>query len=137
MYSQYTENPKSPTYIASQGPLQNCAGDFWQMVWEQGVSEIIMLSLNDEVDCNQYWGSDGSGVYYHYQLHLVSEHANHPDYPDYIVRSFYLKNLQVNGRPPPPPGRAGLQVYIFYLLILRFKILDIRLYIIIYIVHNI
>lgn len=90
----YTESPKNPTYIASQGPLQNCAGDFWQMVWEQGISEIIMLSLNDNVDCYQYWGSDGNGVYYHYQLHLVSEHANHPDYPEYTVRSFYLKNLQ-------------------------------------------
>lgn len=90
----YTESPKNPAYIASQGPLQNCAGDFWQMVWEQGVSEIIMLSLNDGIDCYQYWGTDGNGVYYHYQLHLVSEHANHPDYPDYIVRSFYLKNLQ-------------------------------------------
>lgn len=90
----YTENPKQPTYIASQGPLQNCVGDFWQMVWEQGVSEIIMLSLNDGVDCYQYWGSDGSGVYYHYQLHLVSEHANLTDDPDYVVRSFYLKNLQ-------------------------------------------
>ncbi|KAL5262128.1 hypothetical protein ACHWQZ_G007729 [Mnemiopsis leidyi] len=90
----YTESPKNPAYIASQGPLQNCSGDFWQMVWEQGVSEIIMLSLNDGIDCYQYWGTDGNGVYYHYQLHLVSEHANHPDYPDYIVRSFYLKNLQ-------------------------------------------
>eukprot|EP00116_Pleurobrachia_bachei_P001828 sb/3462090/ len=90
----YSENPKQPTYIASQGPLQPCAGEFWQMVWEQGISEIIMLSINDAVDCFQYWGSDGSGVYYHYQLHLVSEHANQPDYPDYVVRSFYLKNLQ-------------------------------------------
>ena len=47
---QYAENPKQPAYIASQGPLQNCVGDFWQMVWEQGISEIIMLSLNDGVD---------------------------------------------------------------------------------------
>ena len=50
---QYTESPKNPAYIASQGPLQNCAGDFWQMVWEQGVSEIIMLSLNDGIDVSQ------------------------------------------------------------------------------------
>ena len=50
LISQYTESPKNPAYIASQGPLQNCSGDFWQMVWEQGVSEIIMLSLNDGID---------------------------------------------------------------------------------------
>ena len=57
MLSQYTESPKNPAYIASQGPLQNCAGDFWQMVWEQGVSEVIMLSLNDGIDVSMIFYS--------------------------------------------------------------------------------
>ena len=34
----------------SPGPLQHCAGDFWQMVWEQGVSEVIMLATADNED---------------------------------------------------------------------------------------
>lgn len=89
-----TDHPKHPTYIATQGPLQHCAGDFWQMVWEQGVSEVIMLATADNEDCYQYWPTEGNELYYHYQLHLVSEHYNQTPDPDYVVRSFYLKNLQ-------------------------------------------
>lgn len=31
-------------YILTQGPLPNTSDDFWQMVYEQNVSIVIMLS---------------------------------------------------------------------------------------------
>ncbi|XP_020784106.2 tyrosine-protein phosphatase non-receptor type 21 isoform X1 [Boleophthalmus pectinirostris] len=36
------------SYIASQGPLQHTCSDFWQMVWEQGVSIIAMVTAEEE-----------------------------------------------------------------------------------------
>lgn len=34
-------------YIASQGPLSNTCQDFWQMVWEQGVAIIAMVTAEE------------------------------------------------------------------------------------------
>ncbi|XP_069124056.1 tyrosine-protein phosphatase non-receptor type 13-like isoform X2 [Argopecten irradians] len=45
-------------YIACQGPLPNTSEDFWQMVWEQTVSVITMLTQDVEsrkVKCHRYW----------------------------------------------------------------------------------
>jgi len=31
-------------YIATQAPLSHTVGDFWQMIWQQGVSVVAMLT---------------------------------------------------------------------------------------------
>lgn len=35
-------------YIAAQGPMENTAADFWQMVWEQNIT-IIVAATDDKV----------------------------------------------------------------------------------------
>ena len=40
------------SYIASQGPLSNTCQDFWQMVWEQGVSIIAMVTAEEVGSCS-------------------------------------------------------------------------------------
>uniref|UniRef100_A0A915IZN6 Uncharacterized protein n=1 Tax=Romanomermis culicivorax TaxID=13658 RepID=A0A915IZN6_ROMCU len=86
-------DPRNPTYIATQGPMQSTVPDFWQMVWEQGsvvIVNLTKLSENGESKCARYWPENGSEVYHCYEVHLVSEHIW---CTDYLVRSFYLKNL--------------------------------------------
>ncbi|XP_068194632.1 tyrosine-protein phosphatase non-receptor type 21 isoform X2 [Antennarius striatus] len=50
-------------YIATQGPLTNTCQDFWQMVWEQGVSIIAMVTAEEERGREKsfrYWPRLGS-----------------------------------------------------------------------------
>lgn len=44
---QITAGGQEWNYIASQGPLSNTCQDFWQMVWEQGVSIIAMVTAEE------------------------------------------------------------------------------------------
>ncbi|XP_011875923.1 PREDICTED: uncharacterized protein LOC105566484 isoform X2 [Vollenhovia emeryi] len=87
-------DPRNPAYIATQGPLPQTTSDFWQLVWEQGSVVIVMLTrLTEEghAMCHRYWPEEGSELYHIYEVHLVSEHFW---CDDYLVRSFYLKNLR-------------------------------------------
>lgn len=89
-------DPRSPAYIATQGPLPSTVADFWQMVWENGCVVIVMLTPLVESgvkQCYHYWPDEGSNLYHIYEVNLVSEHIW---CDDFLVRSFYLKNMQTN-----------------------------------------
>ncbi|XP_037541787.1 tyrosine-protein phosphatase non-receptor type 14 [Nematolebias whitei] len=50
-------------YIAAQGPLANTSADFWQMIWEQGVNVIAMVTAEEEggrSKSHRYWPKLGS-----------------------------------------------------------------------------
>ncbi|MGH0129298.1 UNVERIFIED_CONTAM: hypothetical protein FKN15_004777 [Acipenser sinensis] len=67
-----------------------------QMVWENGCVVIVMLTPlteNGVKQCYHYWPDEGSNLYNIYEVNLVSEHIW---CEDFLVRSFYLKNLQTN-----------------------------------------
>ncbi|XP_077580775.1 receptor-type tyrosine-protein phosphatase N2-like [Stigmatopora nigra] len=89
-------DPRNPAYIVTQGPLPSTVADFWQMVWENGCVVIVMLTPlveNGVKQCYHYWPDEGSNLYHIYEVNLVSEHVW---CDDFLVRSFYLKNMQTN-----------------------------------------
>nr|XP_057938485.1 protein tyrosine phosphatase receptor type Na isoform X2 [Doryrhamphus excisus] len=87
-------DPRQPAYIATQGPLTHTVADFWQMVWENGCTVIVMMSAlveDGQKQSERYWPDEGSSLYHIYEVNLVSEHIW---CKDFLVRSFYLKNVQ-------------------------------------------
>jgi len=92
--SPITDSDPKCKYIATQGPLQQTTNAFWQMVWEQGSCVIVVLTrpIEDGVTmCHHYWPVEGSERFTDFEVNLVSEHIW---CDDYLVRSFYLKNVQ-------------------------------------------
>lgn len=54
----YDDNPRRATHIIAQGPLESTVAQFWQMIWEQGISVIVMLTQLNENNvnmCHCYW----------------------------------------------------------------------------------
>jgi len=53
-------------YIATQGCLSSTMVDFWEMVWQQRVDVVVMVTRlveRGKNKCVQYWPSEGSAVY--------------------------------------------------------------------------
>nr|XP_022299957.1 receptor-type tyrosine-protein phosphatase T-like isoform X2 [Crassostrea virginica] len=45
-------------YIASQGPKQHTVNDFWAMIWQENITQIVMLTgliEGGKVKCSKYW----------------------------------------------------------------------------------
>uniref|UniRef100_A0AAR2KED5 Protein-tyrosine-phosphatase n=1 Tax=Pygocentrus nattereri TaxID=42514 RepID=A0AAR2KED5_PYGNA len=81
-------------YIACQGPLPNTCTDFWQMIWEQGSSMVVMLTTQVErgrVKCHQYWPNpSGSATYGGFQVSCQTEEGNSA----FLVRDMTLTHTE-------------------------------------------
>ncbi|XP_010158110.1 PREDICTED: receptor-type tyrosine-protein phosphatase mu-like [Eurypyga helias] len=57
--ASYVDSYRSPHFfIAAQGPLPETVVDFWQMVWQEKTSVIVMLTglvEQNKTKCEQYW----------------------------------------------------------------------------------
>lgn len=87
----YDSNPKQPVFIASQSPMPSTINQFWRMIWDSDVTTIVMLSINkDKGDVKgcRYWPREGIQSYGQFEVCVVSKHAV---CPNYLVRSFYVK----------------------------------------------
>ncbi|XP_061166269.1 receptor-type tyrosine-protein phosphatase epsilon-like [Saccostrea echinata] len=45
-------------YIAAQGPRQNTVIDFWTMIWQENVNQLVMLTNlkeGNKTKCSKYW----------------------------------------------------------------------------------
>ncbi|NWI92980.1 PTPRV phosphatase, partial [Pitta sordida] len=77
-------------FIATQGPLKKTIEDFWRLVWEQNVCNIIMLTVcmeNGRVLCDHYWPSESGPVSYgQVRVHLLTQSSSE----EWTMREFKL-----------------------------------------------
>ncbi|XP_010127888.1 PREDICTED: receptor-type tyrosine-protein phosphatase V-like [Chlamydotis macqueenii] len=77
-------------FIATQGPLKKTIEDFWRLVWEQNVCNIIMLTVcmeNGRVLCDHYWPSESAPVSYgQVRVHLLTQSSSE----EWTTREFKL-----------------------------------------------
>eukprot|EP00794_Sanderia_malayensis_P018949 gene18949-20855_t len=81
-------------YILSQGPLPDTCGHFWQMVWEQNSSAVIMLNKiieKNSVKCHPYWpmGEDEELEFSDFRIKNRSERSAN----SYVVRDLQLEQI--------------------------------------------
>ena len=77
-------------YTASSGPLSKTLTDFWQLIWQERVPTIVMvtnLKESDKVKCQQYWPDVGSQ---HYGPFVVTN-TDRQVYTDYIIRQMQVE----------------------------------------------
>ncbi|XP_067111009.1 LOW QUALITY PROTEIN: receptor-type tyrosine-protein phosphatase beta-like [Osmerus mordax] len=78
-------------YIATQGPLPGTKDDFWRMVWEHNVFNIVMVTqcVEKGVKCDHYWPFDREPLYYgDLIVHMLSESV----LPEWTIREFKISS---------------------------------------------
>uniref|UniRef100_A0A8B9JE68 protein-tyrosine-phosphatase n=1 Tax=Astyanax mexicanus TaxID=7994 RepID=A0A8B9JE68_ASTMX len=80
-------------YIGTQGPLPGTKDDFWKMVWEQNVHNIVMVTQCVEkgrVKCDHYWPFDQDPLYYE---DLIVQMLSESVLPEWTIREFKIYQL--------------------------------------------
>ncbi|TGZ71586.1 hypothetical protein CRM22_002557 [Opisthorchis felineus] len=88
-------NPARVDYIAAQAPLKKTIADFWEMIAENHVSLIIMLTqlVEDNVPkCARYWPDEvyATTIHMSHGNELAVTLISEEDYPSYIIRKISL-----------------------------------------------
>ncbi|KAM3588202.1 uncharacterized protein V6R79_023919 [Siganus canaliculatus] len=86
-------------YIATQGPLPGTKDDFWRMVWEHGVHNVVMVTQCVEkgrVKCDQYWPADREPLYYG---DLVIQMLSESVLPEWTIREFRITSESSRSYP--------------------------------------
>uniref|UniRef100_A0A8C9Q6G3 protein-tyrosine-phosphatase n=1 Tax=Spermophilus dauricus TaxID=99837 RepID=A0A8C9Q6G3_SPEDA len=89
-------NASYVNYIATQGPLPHTCAQFWQVVWDQKLSLIVMLTTLTErgrTKCHQYW-PDPPDVMDHGIFHIQCQTEDCTI--AYVSREMLVTNTEVS-----------------------------------------
>lgn len=101
---------KANAYIGTQGPLPSTIIDFWQMMWEQHVYVIVMITNLVERGrrkCDLYWPNEGIETYGFIQVKLLKEELM----AMYTVRTFQVHHTRAKKKKNVPLGRTIYQYH--------------------------
>ena len=85
-----TPIPDKKSYIVTQYPLKHTASDFWQMIWEQNVELVVLLTdTNSEDEFQPFWPEVGSEGYREITVSATSKEI----LAHYSIRAFELNCL--------------------------------------------
>ncbi|NWJ04321.1 PTPRK phosphatase, partial [Crypturellus undulatus] len=88
--ASYVESYQSPHFfIAAQGPLPGSVVDFWQMIWQEKTSVIVMLTdlvEQNKTKCEQYWPEEKQ-VYGEFTVTLSNTRST----TGLVIRTFRLQ----------------------------------------------
>ncbi|XP_008158195.2 tyrosine-protein phosphatase non-receptor type 7 [Eptesicus fuscus] len=78
-------------YIATQGPMPHTVADFWEMVWQEDVPLIVMLTQlrESKEKCVHYWPTD-EDTYGPFRIRLREER----ELPEYTVRRLTVQRQE-------------------------------------------
>ncbi|XP_028386919.2 tyrosine-protein phosphatase non-receptor type 7 isoform X2 [Phyllostomus discolor] len=78
-------------YIATQGPMPNTVSDFWEMVWQEGASLIVMLTQlrESKEKCVHYWPTE-EDTYGPFRIRVQEER----ELPEYSVRRLSIQHQE-------------------------------------------
>ncbi|KAB0406573.1 hypothetical protein E2I00_010382 [Balaenoptera physalus] len=113
---------KDKAYIATQGPMPNTVSDFWEMVWQEETSLIVMLTQLREgkEKCVHYWPTEEE-TYGPFRIHVQDVRES----PEYTVRQLTIQHqeerrlgraqreesaaerMHLEGGADRPSGRSG------------------------------
>ncbi|XP_062576058.1 uncharacterized protein LOC134237898 [Saccostrea cucullata] len=83
-------------YIATQGPRKNTVQDFWEMIWQEDIRVIVMVTNlieGSKIKCEQYWPGQGEQMTSgQFCLQLMSQ----KDYANYTQRDINMTNKKTN-----------------------------------------
>ncbi|XP_040209921.1 receptor-type tyrosine-protein phosphatase mu isoform X9 [Rana temporaria] len=81
-------------YIATQGPMQETAYDFWRMVWHENTASIVMVTNLVEVGrvkCCKYWPDD-TEIYKDIKVTLIETEL----LAEYVIRTFAVEKRGIH-----------------------------------------
>ncbi|XP_076464829.1 receptor-type tyrosine-protein phosphatase alpha-like [Babylonia areolata] len=81
-------------YIAAQGPRTDTLDDFWRMVWQEGVTDIVMLTNLKEGNrskCHEYWPAKGESLS---TKHMEVTGLEEEERAHFVIRTFSVGKTQ-------------------------------------------
>lgn len=98
--ANYVPGYNSPKeFIATQGPLAHTAAVFWQMVWEQNASVIVMVTNlleRGRPKCHKYWPEGSPIIHGDLRITPASVQTN----STFAERIFHVEHLDQPGSSP-------------------------------------